>query len=88
MKQDLTTEIAKIELINDKDILEEVKNKEYQEYSENIKLINQKIVREKQASESLKEAKIAAFLAKNKENSASNLNSLQVGYNSWETVIN
>ena len=87
VKQKLKTAIAKIELINDNDVLEEVKNKEYQEYSKNIQLINQKIVREKQANKSLKQAKLAASLAQRKENAADNLNSLQLVYNSWKIAI-
>ncbi|MGK7884735.1 MAG: hypothetical protein AB4057_08935 [Crocosphaera sp.] len=87
VKQELKTAIAKIELINDNDILEEVKNKEYKEYSKNVQLIDQKIVREKQASKSLKQAKLAASLAKRKENTADNVNSLQLVYNSWKTAI-
>ena len=69
------------------EFLEEVKNQKYKEYSNNIQLINQRIVKEKRAFKSLEQAKSGALLAQNRENTANNVSSLELVYNSWTKSI-
>ena len=87
LKQEFQAAIAQIKLIQNNEFLEEVKNQKYKEYSNNIQLINQRIVKEKRAFKSLEQAKSGALLAQNRENTANNVSSLELVYNSWTKSI-
>ena len=87
LKQEFQAAIAQIKLIQNNEFLEEVKNQKYKEYSNNIQLINQRIVKEKRAIKSLEQAKAGALLAQNRESTANNVSSLELVYNSWTKSI-
>ncbi len=87
VKQEWQAAIETIQLIKNNDFLEKIEKKEYKNYAKNIQIIDQKITLEQQAGKSLEQAKAAASLAQNRENSADHLSDLQLVHNTWETAI-
>ncbi|EAZ93099.1 hypothetical protein [Crocosphaera chwakensis] len=86
-KQEMETELKKIEMINNNNFLDEIENKNYQNYLQIIDNINDQINLEKQAYKSLQQAEEAALLAQKRENTADQLSDLQLVYNTWVTAI-
>ncbi|MGK7955987.1 MAG: hypothetical protein AB4063_12170 [Crocosphaera sp.] len=87
VKKEWQAAIDTINLAQNNDFLESIEKKEHKQYFENVDFINNKIIVEKQAKKSLKQANQAGILAQSRENSADTLSDLQLVYSTWKTAI-